>query len=175
MNMNTNIKYILAFVAVVAIGVVGWSYMQPAEEMTKTDGMQPEQQVVETISPNTSEEPVSDANVNNTQATPGTSTASPAPTTNTNTNTTKQPPVQPAVKTFTMADVAKNNSATSCYSVVRGKVYDLTAWISKHPGGEGAIKRMCGVDGTAGFTGKHGGSAGPEGALDRYYIGDLAR
>lgn len=166
MNMNTNTKYVLAFVAVVAIGVVGWSYMGPKDEMTKTDGMQPEQRVVETPSQNTSDETASDANANNAPVTPSTSVTTPAPTINTT--------AQPAVKTFTMADVAKNNSATSCYSVVRGKVYDLTAWISKHPGGEGAIKRMCGVDGTPGFTGKHGGSAGPEGALDRYYIGDLA-
>lgn len=78
-------------------------------------------------------------------------------------------------KTFTMADVRTHNSATSCYTVVHGLVYDVSAWITKHPGGQGAIKGMCGVDATGSFDGQHGGSARPESELAQFKIGTLAR
>lgn len=80
-----------------------------------------------------------------------------------------------SVKQFTMAEVAQNNTASRCYSVVDGSVYDLTEWIQKHPGGSGAITRMCGVDGSAGFNRKHGGQANPEATLEQYKIGVLAQ
>jgi len=56
---------------------------------------------------------------------------------------------------------------------VGNKVYDLTQWVSRHPGGSGAIASLCGVDGTSGFKGKHGSSGRPNSILDSYYIGDL--
>ncbi len=76
-------------------------------------------------------------------------------------------------KKLTMADVAARATAASCYSVVSGRVYDLTSWISKHPGGEKAILGICGKDGTSAFTGKHGGQEGPETALGGFLIGTL--
>lgn len=78
-----------------------------------------------------------------------------------------------AVSTFTLADVAKHNSVTSCYTVVSGSVYDVTAWISQHPGGQAAIKGMCGIDGTAAFSGQHGGQARPTSELASFKIGTL--
>jgi cytochrome b involved in lipid metabolism len=65
--------------------------------------------------------------------------------------------------------------AASCYSVVNGSVYDLTNWITKHPGGQQAIKGLCGKDGTAAFTGKHGGQQKPETMLASFKIGVLAQ
>jgi len=79
------------------------------------------------------------------------------------------------VKTFTLAEVAANASVTSCYSVVNGSVYNLTSWISKHPGGERAIKSICGTDGSDGFNGKHGGNLQPESTLATFKIGILAK
>lgn len=78
------------------------------------------------------------------------------------------------VKVFTMSEVATHSSETSCYSVVNGSVYDLTTWIDKHPGGERAIKSICGKDGTDGFNGKHGGKPQPESMLATFKIGVLA-
>lgn len=75
--------------------------------------------------------------------------------------------------TFTLSDVAKHNTSTSCYSAINGGVYDLTSWISKHPGGQNAIKGICGVDGSAAFNGQHGGSGRPESVLAGYKIGTL--
>ncbi len=76
--------------------------------------------------------------------------------------------------TYTMSEVANHNTASDCWSVVRGQVYDLTEWIGKHPGGEKAITQLCGVDGTDKFVGKHGGSSLQENTLAGYEIGELA-
>lgn len=79
------------------------------------------------------------------------------------------------VKTFTMLDVATHADVTSCYSVVNGSVYDLTSWISKHPGGEAAIKSICGKDGTDGFNSQHAGKSKPEFKLSGFKIGVLVQ
>lgn len=75
--------------------------------------------------------------------------------------------------TLTMADVEMNDSEQSCWSVIDGQVYDLTDWISKHPGGASRIIQLCGTDGTGLFQGQHGGSAAPESTLESYLIGPL--
>lgn len=78
-----------------------------------------------------------------------------------------------ALGTITMAEVATRNSPEECWSVVDGKVYDLTQWIDKHPGGAVIITSICGKDGTAGFTAEHGGKEKPEMELARYLVGTL--
>lgn len=75
--------------------------------------------------------------------------------------------------TYTAAEVAKHNSSASCYSIVDGGVYDLTNWISRHPGGQSAIKYMCGIDATDAFMSQHGGERRPTSILDQYKIGTL--
>lgn len=82
---------------------------------------------------------------------------------------------KPVVKTFSMVEVALHADAISCYSVVNGAVYDLTNWITKHPGGQQVIKGLCGKDGTPAFTGKHGGQQKPETTLAGFKIGVLAQ
>lgn len=83
------------------------------------------------------------------------------------------PTPAPTVKTYTMAEVQKANNASNCWSVVSGKVYNLTPFTPGHPGGEPAILSMCGKDGTAGFMAQHGGQAKPETVLAKYYLGVL--
>jgi cytochrome b involved in lipid metabolism/uncharacterized membrane protein len=75
---------------------------------------------------------------------------------------------------YTLADVAQHAARTDCWTAVDGQVYDLTAWVAKHPGGPGTIAGMCGVDATAAFRGKHGTSGSPTAALARYRKGPLA-
>jgi uncharacterized membrane protein len=77
-------------------------------------------------------------------------------------------------KTYTLADVKKRSTAKSCWSAINGSVYDLTKWISRHPGGADAIKGLCGRDGSAAFTGKHGGQSQPISSLAPYKIGKFA-
>lgn len=85
------------------------------------------------------------------------------------------PPVKlpPIVASYTMAEVKAHNSSASCWTIVNGSVYDVTSWITKHPGGAGAIKGMCGVDGSAAFNGQHGGQARPASELASFKIGVL--
>ena len=78
-------------------------------------------------------------------------------------------------KTFTLAQVAAHNTESDCYSAIDGKVYDLTAWINKHPGGDRNILRICGIDGSAAFDGQHGGESRPERILAGFEIGTLIK
>ena len=66
---------------------------------------------------------------------------------------TPQPIDQSPMITF--ADVQSHSDATSCWSVVNGSVYDLTLWISQHPGGAKEILKICGKDGTRAFEKEH--------------------
>lgn len=74
---------------------------------------------------------------------------------------------------FTFADIASHKDATSCWSAVNDKVYDLTSWIGKHPGGDKAILSICGKDGTANFMKKHADSEKAKEQLPNFLIGDL--
>jgi cytochrome b involved in lipid metabolism len=76
---------------------------------------------------------------------------------------------------FLMSDVATHNTPESCYAAINGFVYDLTAWISQHPGGEENILRLCGTDGTAAFTKKHGMNEKAKDTLEGFRIGTLGQ
>ena len=86
---------------------------------------------------------------------------------------TPAPEPEPVESKYSMANIAKNNSTSSCWAAISGKAYDLTAWISKHPGGPGAILSICGTDATSVFQGKHGGQSGPASSLSAYLLGDV--
>jgi hypothetical protein len=75
---------------------------------------------------------------------------------------------------YTMDKVRQNNSASSCWSIINGNVYDLTKWISSHPGGRSAITGLCGRDGTSAFNGQHRGGGRPTSTLSGYLLGPLA-
>ncbi len=76
---------------------------------------------------------------------------------------------------YTMAKVKENNSTASCWTVVSGKVYDLTQWIKSHPGGSSAILSLCGTNGTASFRAQHRGPGRPESTLASYLLAPLAK
>ena len=78
-------------------------------------------------------------------------------------------------KTYTMEEVAKHNSKESCWTVIKGEVYDLTNWIDKHPGGPDKILKICGKDGTDLFVRQHGGKEKPEKILESFEIGTLKK
>ena len=93
-----------------------------------------------------------------------------AATTSTPTASAIQTPTTPSL---TMAQVKANNSVSSCWSVINGNVYDLTSWISGHPGGRSAIISICGVDGSSAFNSQHSGQSRPEARLASYLLGKL--
>jgi hypothetical protein len=74
---------------------------------------------------------------------------------------------------YTMAQVKANNTAKSCWTVIDNYVYNLTNWISAHPGGSGAILFLCGTDGTNAFKAQHENQTKPAIRLDGYRIGPL--
>jgi len=82
-----------------------------------------------------------------------------------------------STQAYTMEEVATHNSADSCWLVIEGKVYDVTSFVSNHPGGE-AILEGCGQDATTLFNTRPMGSGTPhsDGAritLETYLIGTL--
>jgi cytochrome b involved in lipid metabolism len=81
----------------------------------------------------------------------------------------------PAPVVYTMERVRANDSADYCFTVISGKVYDLTKWIKSHPGGSGAILSLCGTDGTAAFNSQHRGEGTPTARLAGYLLGPLAK
>jgi cytochrome b involved in lipid metabolism len=78
-------------------------------------------------------------------------------------------------KTYTMEEISKHNSKESCWTVIRGDVYDLTNWIDKHPGGADKILKICGKDGTDLFVKQHRGKEKPEKILEDFEIGALKK
>lgn len=84
-------------------------------------------------------------------------------------------PAAAAGKSYTLAQVKAHKSASNCWSAVNGKVYNLTKWIAKHPGGSGVIKSMCGKDATAAFKSQHGLSGKPASKLAAYKLGTLVK
>jgi cytochrome b involved in lipid metabolism len=100
-------------------------------------------------------------------------TSSEETSTKVETLTETESPSEPEEKYYTMEEVQKHNSRESCWTIVRGDVYDLTKWIDKHPGGDRMILNLCGKDGTQAFERKHGGEEKPEKALEQFEIGKL--
>lgn len=114
----------------------------------------------------------------NTVATqPSTPTAAPTPAPTPTTPPATGTPVTTGgtPTSYTLADVAKHSTASSCWAAINGKVYDLTKWINQHPGGPDKILGICGKDGSAAFNGQHGGQARPASELAGFYIATLAK
>lgn len=76
-------------------------------------------------------------------------------------------------KIYEVSEIAKHNNPKDCWTTIGGKVYDLTTWPEKHPGGDKAIFALCGIDGTKSYEKAHGGQDKPANVLDGFYIGNL--
>ena len=65
------------------------------------------------------------------------------------------------MKFFTANEVAQHNSAESCWVVLYGHVYDVTSFLSQHPGGSKIIISLAGQDATEEYDPVH-----PPGTLE---------
>lgn len=83
-------------------------------------------------------------------------------------------PAPTEMKAYALADVASHSTQASCWTAIDGSVYDVTSWISAHPGGAAAILSLCGKDGSAAFTDQHGGERRPTNELAGFKIGTLS-
>ena len=71
-----------------------------------------------------------------------------------------------------MQEVALHDSADDCFVVVSGKVYDVTGFLSEHPGGAKALLLYAGKDATAAFN-ETGHSAEARARLRTCHVADL--
>ncbi len=70
-------------------------------------------------------------------------------------STSASPPGASAAKVFSMEEVARHNTARDLWVAIAGKVYDLTAFHTAHPGGAQIIRSVAGKEATAKFDPFH--------------------
>jgi len=70
-----------------------------------------------------------------------------------------------------MSEVNKHNTLSSCWVVIESRVYDITPYVTSHPGGWLPIKDMAGLDCTDAFANYHPATV-YEKLLPGFYIGD---
>ncbi|KAL3860123.1 hypothetical protein ACJMK2_010288 [Sinanodonta woodiana] len=79
---------------------------------------------------------------------------------------------KPVHKQYSRTEVSNHCDASSCWIVLDNKIYDVTEFLSKHPGGPDIILENAGRDATVPFKDK-GHSMDAIRLIDQYYIGDL--
>ncbi|KAI9172880.1 hypothetical protein H9P43_007011 [Blastocladiella emersonii ATCC 22665] len=75
-------------------------------------------------------------------------------------------------KQIEAAEVAAHASRNDCWTVIHGKVYDITKFLEEHPGGEEVLLETAGADSTEGFE-DVGHSEDARELLEKYYVGEL--
>ena len=84
-------------------------------------------------------------------------------------------PSQP--RQLTLSQVQEHNAQTNCWLIIDQKVYEVTDYISSHPGGAKRIVTYCGQDATQAFATQGGQgfhSTLAKRLLQKYQIGELA-
>ena len=77
-------------------------------------------------------------------------------------------------KLLTLGEVQKHNTKKDAWTIIENKVYNISSWIPKHPGGE-IIMKALGKDATQLFI-EHGHpSYVKKTILPKYYIGNLKK
>jgi cytochrome b involved in lipid metabolism len=71
------------------------------------------------------------------------------------------------------AEITKHNTRSDCWSIVKGKVYNLTSYVQSHPGGASVIANICGKDGSGAFSNQHGAQSKPNNTLDGFLLGTV--
>lgn len=55
-------------------------------------------------------------------------------------------------QTYTAEEVIEHSTESDCWLIIDNRVYDVTEFISKHPGGAERIITYCGKDATTAFA-----------------------
>ncbi|MDW7748305.1 cytochrome b5-like heme/steroid binding domain-containing protein [Halomonas sp.] len=77
---------------------------------------------------------------------------------------------------ITREELARHDSAESCWKAIHGAVYDVTGFISDHPTPAAVMLEWCGRDASEAWENKRPGrphSSFAEGMLERFRIGRL--
>ena len=75
-------------------------------------------------------------------------------------------------KIFTLDEIKKHNTKKDAWTIIENKVYNISSWIPKHPGGE-IIMKAVGKDATQLFIANNHPSYVKKTILPKYYIGNL--
>ncbi|XP_039769603.1 cytochrome b5 type B isoform X2 [Ornithorhynchus anatinus] len=73
---------------------------------------------------------------------------------------------------YRLEEVARRNSPLESWLVIHGKVYDVTRFLSEHPGGEEVLLEQAGGDASESFE-DVGHSMDAREMLEQYYIGEI--
>lgn len=77
---------------------------------------------------------------------------------------------------FTEREVARHCTKESCWVLMGTRVYDVTAFLRMHPGGEALIRSRSGKDVRQAMEGPpHRHSENARRWMEQYYIGELNR
>ncbi|KAK3742746.1 hypothetical protein QZH41_018952 [Actinostola sp. cb2023] len=76
-------------------------------------------------------------------------------------------------RTFTWTELSQLNTKDKAYVAVRGKVYDVTKFIDRHPGGRDVLLMAAGRDVTMVFETYHALTEKAPKVLEKYYVGEL--
>ena len=79
-----------------------------------------------------------------------------------------------ATKEYTYQDVAEHNTKKDAFVVIHDKVYDTTAFVDEHPGGEEVLLDVVGQDATEAFE-DVGHSDEARETLEKLLVGTLKR
>jgi len=75
-------------------------------------------------------------------------------------------------RVYSLDEVSYHADISSCWIVIKDKVYDLTNFLDEHPGGSEIMLEHAGMDATTVFQ-DIGHSAEAQKILSKYYIGEL--
>lgn len=105
--------------------------------------------------PSPSARPTGSASAVPSSADPSPTSASPTESTRTPSSATRSAAASPTpsaaatTQVFTATEVAQHDRRSDCYTIINGKVYDLTGWIAANPQGSAQVVALCGIDGTS--------------------------
>lgn len=74
---------------------------------------------------------------------------------------------------FTWEELSSLNTQQNAHVAVREKVYDVSKFLDRHPGGKDILLMAAGRDVTAVFESYHAFSDSAKKVLEKYYVGDL--
>ena len=75
-------------------------------------------------------------------------------------------------KEYSYKDISKHDSKDDCYVVYNYKVYDISSFIKKHPGGKDVLLEYAGKDITKAFDDANHSDDALE-KMEKYYKGDI--
>lgn len=103
-------------------------------------------------------------------------TSQPLPSSNNSSVNSSPSGVGSSELVLNLPEISKHNTVRDCWLIISNKVYNVTSYLSVHPGGAGTISPYCGKEATQAFQTKDIGrphSSYANSLLANYYLGDL--